>query len=48
MAAMLGEPRLSPYGGMLTCPHGHDEVWEQWAQEAGCPRIALLYSGERI
>ena len=23
-----------PYGDMLTCPHGHYEVWEQWRRNA--------------
>lgn len=23
-----------PYGDMLTCPHGHYEVWEQWKRNA--------------
>ena len=24
-----------PYGDMLTCPHGHYEVWEQWRRATG-------------
>jgi hypothetical protein len=23
-----------PYGDMLTCPHGHYEIWEQWRNTA--------------
>jgi hypothetical protein len=46
-AAMLLEHRCSleeaePYGSMLTCPHGHYEVWEEWrkSSEAGQPGVA--------
>ena len=38
-----------PYGSMLTCPHGHHEVWEQWRLSAGgCPVIvaALIAASE--
>ena len=24
-----------PYGSMLTCAHGHYEVWEQWRKDIG-------------
>jgi len=30
-----------PYGDMLTCPHGHYEVWEQWRKAAGNGRSGL-------
>ena len=26
-----------PYGGMLTCAHGHHEIWEQWRKTTGGP-----------
>jgi hypothetical protein len=29
------------YGDMLTCPHGHYEVWEQWRTKAGSNRPGL-------
>jgi hypothetical protein len=29
-----------PYGTMLTCPHGHYEVWEQWREAGGRAAIA--------
>lgn len=29
-----------PYGTMLTCPHGHYEVWEQWHKAGGQAAIA--------
>jgi hypothetical protein len=29
-----------PYGTMLTCPHGHYEVWEQWRKAGGRAAIA--------
>src|SRR5687767_7393023 len=28
-----------PYGTMLTCPHGHYEVWEGWRKVGGRPAI---------
>lgn len=28
------------YGTMLTCPHGHYEVWEQWRKAGGRAAIA--------
>ena len=39
-AAVLLDHRCSleeaePYGNMLTCPHGHYEVWEQWRKAGG-------------
>jgi hypothetical protein len=39
-AAILLEHRCSlkeaePYGSMLTCPHGHYEIWEQWRKSIG-------------
>src|SRR5260370_23008397 len=38
-----------PYGSMLTCPHGHHEVWEQ-APERGRPagRRRIANCGEPI
>jgi hypothetical protein len=30
-----------PYGDMLTCPHGHYEVWEQWRRTTGKDRPGL-------
>ena len=30
-----------PYGDMLTCPHGHYEVWEEWRKNAGANRSGL-------
>jgi len=30
-----------PYGDMLTCPHGHYEVWEQWRKTARNDRPGL-------
>jgi len=30
-----------PYGDMLTCPHGHYEVWEQWRKNATHDRAGL-------
>jgi hypothetical protein len=30
-----------PYGDMLTCPHGHYEVWEQWPKNARNDRPGL-------
>jgi hypothetical protein len=24
-----------PYGDMLTCPHGHYDLWERWRKNAG-------------
>jgi hypothetical protein len=30
-----------PYGDMLTCPHGHYEVWEQWRKDARNGRSGL-------
>ena len=32
-----------PYGDMLTCPHGHYEVWEQWRKDARNDRSALAF-----
>src|SRR5271169_521768 len=29
-----------PYGTMLTCPHGHYDVWEQWRKAGGQAAIA--------
>ncbi len=29
-----------PYGAMLTCPHGHYDVWEQWRKAGGRAAIA--------
>ena len=42
-AAILLEHRCSlkeaePYGSMLTCPHGHYEVWEKWRKGIGTRR----------
>ena len=42
-AAILLEHQCSlkeaePYGSMLTCPHGHYDVWEQWRKNIGTPR----------
>ena len=31
-----------PYGTMLTCPHGHYEVWEQWHKAGGRAAIAAF------
>ena len=44
-AASIVEHRCSmkeaePYGTMLTCPHGHYEVWEQWRKAGGRAAIA--------
>ena len=41
-AAILLDHRCSlndaePYGGMLTCGHGHHEIWEQWRRSTGGP-----------
>jgi hypothetical protein len=47
----------APYGTMLTCPHGHYEVWEQWREARGraaivafeyeeWPRGRIVYSTE--
>ncbi len=45
-AASLLEHRCSlkeaePYGEMLTCPHGHYEVWEQWQKDAKLVRAGF-------
>jgi hypothetical protein len=32
-----------PYGDMLTCPHGHYEVWEQWRTNARNERSGLAF-----
>ena len=32
-----------PYGNMLTCPHGHYEVWEQWRNNARNDRPGLSF-----
>jgi hypothetical protein len=45
-AAVLVEHRCSlkeaePYGTMLTCPHGHYEVSEQWRKAGERPAIAV-------
>jgi hypothetical protein len=42
--ATLVEHRCSleeaePYGTMLTCPHGHYEIWEQWRKAGAGPAI---------
>jgi hypothetical protein len=39
-AVLLLEHRCSlkeaePYGNMLTCPHGHYEIWERWRKSVG-------------
>jgi len=44
-AAILLEHRCSlneaePYGSMLTCPHGHYDVWEQWRKGIDIRRAA--------
>jgi hypothetical protein len=30
-----------PYGDMLTCPHGHYEVWERWQNTSNSDRPGL-------
>jgi hypothetical protein len=32
-----------PYGDMLTCPHGHYEVWEEWRKNASNDRPGLNF-----
>lgn len=33
--------QAEPYGDMLTCPHGHYEVWEQWRKTTSKDRSGL-------
>ena len=42
-AVILMEHRCSlkdaePYGSMLTCSHGHYDIWEQWRKNSGIRR----------
>jgi hypothetical protein len=30
-----------PYGDMLTCPHGHYEVWEEWRKNSRGDRLGV-------
>jgi hypothetical protein len=46
LAAVLLDHRCpiseaEPYGDMLTCPHGHYEVWERWQNTSGSDRPGL-------
>jgi len=45
-AAILLEHRYpleqaEPYGNMLTCPHAHYEIWEQWRKSSGGGRAGV-------
>ena len=35
-----------PYGDILTCPHGHYEVWEQWGRNATKDQPDLIATDE--